>query len=34
MPKVSIIMGAYNCAQTVEKSIDSIVAQSFTDWTR
>lgn len=32
MPKVSIIMGAYNCAQTVEKSIDSIVAQSFTDW--
>lgn len=32
MPKVSVLMGVYNCANTVEKSIDSIVAQSFTDW--
>lgn len=32
MPKVSVLMGVYNCADTVEKSIDSIVAQTFTDW--
>lgn len=32
MPKVSVLMGVYNCAETVEKSIDSIVAQTFTDW--
>lgn len=32
MPKVSVLMGVYNCADTVKKSIDSIVAQSFTDW--
>lgn len=32
MPKVSVLMGVYNCATTVEKSIDSIVAQTFNDW--
>lgn len=32
MPRVSVLMGVYNCADTVEKSIDSIVAQTFTDW--
>lgn len=32
MPKVSVLMGAYNCADTVEKSMDSVVAQTFTDW--
>lgn len=32
MPKVSVLMGVYNCADTVEKSIDSIVVQTFTDW--
>lgn len=32
MPSVSVLMGVYNCADTVEKSIDSIVAQTFTDW--
>lgn len=32
MPKVSVLMGAYNCADTVEKSIQSIVEQTFTDW--
>ncbi len=32
MPKVSIIMGAYNCANTVSKCIDSIIAQTFVDW--
>lgn len=30
--KVSIIMGIYNCASTLEESIDSILAQSFKDW--
>lgn len=32
MPRVSVLMGVYNCANTVEKSIDSILAQTFTDW--
>lgn len=30
--KVSILMGIYNCAATLEESIDSILAQSFQDW--
>lgn len=32
MPKVSVIMGVYNCEKYVRQSIDSILAQSFTDW--
>lgn len=32
MPKVSIIMGVYNCAHVVGKAIESIQEQSFTDW--
>ena len=32
MPKVSVLMGAYNCAKTIEKSINSIIQQTFTDW--
>lgn len=32
MPKISIIMGAYNCADTIEKCIESIQAQTITDW--
>lgn len=32
MPKVSILMSVYNCADTVGKSIDSIIVQTFTDW--
>lgn len=32
MPKVSVLMGVYNCEDTVEKSIQSIVDQTFTDW--
>lgn len=32
MPKVSILMSVYNCADTVERSINSIVSQTFTDW--
>lgn len=32
IPKVSIIMGIYNCADTLEEAVDSILEQSFTDW--
>ena len=32
MAKVSIIMGIYNCAPTLPEAIDSILAQTFTDW--
>lgn len=31
-PKVSIIMGVYNCESTVKESIDSIINQTFNDW--
>lgn len=30
--KVSIIMGAYNCASTLHESIDSILKQTYTNW--
>lgn len=32
MPKVSIIMGAYNCEATLANCINSILNQSCTDW--
>lgn len=32
MPKISVLMGAYNCADTIQASIESIQAQTFTDW--
>lgn len=32
MARVSIIMGIYNCAPTLPEAIDSILAQTFTDW--
>lgn len=32
LPKVSIIMGIYNCASTLREAIDSILAQTFADW--
>lgn len=32
MPKISIIMGIYNCADTLPQAIDSILAQTETDW--
>lgn len=32
MPKISVIMGAYNCSKTVEKAIDSILEQTYKDW--
>ena len=31
-PLVSIIMGAYNCENTLEKCIESIIAQTFQNW--
>lgn len=30
--KVSVIMATYNCADTVEKAIDSILAQTYQNW--
>ena len=32
MPKVSVLMGVFNCEKTVEKAIESIQQQSFSDW--
>lgn len=31
-PKVSFIMGIYNCESTLEKSIKSIINQTYTNW--
>lgn len=31
-PKVSVIMGIYNCAETLDEAIQSILNQTFTDW--
>ena len=30
--KISILMGIYNCAPTLPAAIDSILAQTYTDW--
>lgn len=30
--KISVIMACYNCEKTVRKSIDSILAQTYTNW--
>ena len=32
IPRVSIIMGIYNCADTLNEAIDSILAQTFNEW--
>ena len=32
LPRVSVLIGVYNCAETVGRSIESIIAQSFADW--
>ncbi len=32
MPKISVIMGIYNCADTLGEAIDCIVAQTEADW--
>ncbi|WP_078551429.1 glycosyltransferase [Bacillus alkalicellulosilyticus] len=31
-PKVSIIMGIYNCEKTLEESISSLLTQTYSDW--
>ena len=30
--QISIIMGIYNCADTLPQAIDSILAQTYTNW--
>ena len=30
--KISVIIACYNCAGTLRKAIDSILAQTYTDW--
>ena len=30
--KISVLMGIYNCAATLPEAIDSILAQTYTDW--
>lgn len=32
MPKISVLMGVYNCESTINESIDSILKQTYTDW--
>lgn len=31
-PKISIIMGIYNCSETLSEAIDSIIAQTYNNW--
>ncbi len=31
-PKISIIMGIYNCADTLDEAIQSILSQTYTNW--
>ena len=30
--EISILMAVYNCADTLRQSIDSVLAQTYTDW--
>lgn len=32
MPLISVIMGIYNCADTLEEAVDCILAQTIQDW--
>ena len=32
MPRISIIMGIYNCSNTLDISLKSIFNQTYTDW--
>lgn len=32
MPKISVIMGVYNCAMTLQEALDSLYAQTFQDF--
>ncbi len=31
-PKISVIMACYNCEKTLHKAVDSILAQTYTNW--
>ena len=31
-PKVSIVIGAYNCGRFIQETVNSVVRQTFTDW--
>lgn len=31
-PLISVLMGAYNCASTIEEAVDCILRQTYTDW--
>ena len=31
-PKISILMGIYNCAKTLPEAVDSILAQTYPNW--
>ena len=31
-PKISVLMGVYNCAATVTAAVNAIIAQTFSDW--
>ena len=32
MPKISVIMGIYNCQDTLEEAVGCIIGQSYSDW--
>ena len=32
LPKISIIIASYNCKDTIERSIDSIISQTYHNW--
>lgn len=32
MSKITVVMGVYNCANTLGEALDSLLAQTFTDW--
>ena len=31
-PKISIVMGIYNCEKYLQESIESIIAQTYKNW--
>ena len=31
-PLVSVLMGIYNCADTLEEAVDCIINQTYTNW--
>ena len=32
MLTVSVVMGVYNCAKTLEEAVNCIINQTYTDW--